>query len=110
MMRIRGSVPEARTTMRPVSFSRASASAMAAFTCWVSSGWPPAKRTFLRTCGAGSNWRARALSGLFDWASTASTCSAEIRPSPVVDTSDMMMWPDCSPPRLKPPSRIRSMT
>ena len=36
-------------------------------------------------------------------ASTASTCSAAISPSPVVEKSDRMMWPDCSPPTLKPP-------
>ena len=31
-------------------------------------------------------------------------------PSPVVEKSDRMMWPDCSPPTLKPPLAISSST
>ena len=39
-----------------------------------------------------------------------STCRAVRMPSPVVAWSRMMMCPDCSPPRVNPPSRIASST
>ncbi len=73
MMRISGSVPEARTSTRPEPFSRASAAAMAAFTPSLANGSPPLNRTFSSFCGTGSNCRASALIGLPVRIITAST-------------------------------------
>ena len=62
--RIKGSVPDLRMTSRPWPSSSASAAAMRALTALVSSGAPPLKRTFLSSCGTGSNWRSSSLAGL----------------------------------------------
>ena len=111
MTRMTGSVPDLRTRMRPAPLRRASPASMHGFTRASSSGEPFLKRTFSSTCGSGSiEMRRLADAGLPSCASTASTCSAAISPSPVVEKSDRMIWPDCSPPTLKPPFFISSST
>ncbi len=55
MTRMTGSVPDLRISTRPVPSSRASPSAMAAFTDASSSGAPAPKRTFFSTWARGSN-------------------------------------------------------
>src|SRR5579883_333187 len=84
MMRMRGSVPDLRTSKRPVLPSRLSPSLIAAFTDAVSSGAPPANRTFFRSCGTGLKTVQTWLAGAPVSTIAASTCSATINPSPVV--------------------------
>jgi hypothetical protein len=80
-----GSVPDGRTRIRPRSPKRAVASAIAFATAGFSSGRPPLKRTLRNTCGTGSNRRQTSLAGLPSFCTTASTCIAATRPSPVVE-------------------------
>ena len=62
------------------------------------------------TCGTLSNRLHTWLTGRPVPTTTDSTCSAATRPSPVVVKSDSTMWPDCSPPTLKPCWRMCSST
>ena len=82
---ISGSVPDLRMTSRPTPFSRCSPAAMADLTPSDSSGAPPPKRTFFRSCGSGSNWWSISLAGRPSSTRQASTCSPATSPSPVVE-------------------------
>ncbi len=90
--------------------SAASASAIAAMIRGCRSGDSPVKRTLRSFCGNGSNRQHVSLAGRCCSTTAASTCSAATSPSPVVEKSLRMMWPDCSPPRFSPSARIRSTT
>src|SRR5208282_3756770 len=102
MMRIRGSVPDLRTSRRPLAPRRLCPALMAARMSLDSSAAPPLTRTLRSNCGTGSKTLHTWLACAPVSAMAASTCKAAIRPSPVVEWSPRMMWPDCSPPRLQP--------
>ena len=69
-------------------------------------GEGPVKRTFFSSCGSGVNTRQTSRAVRPCSTITASTCKAANKPSPVVAKSDRITWPDCSPPRFMPTSRI----
>ena len=108
--RITGSVPEGRIRSRPEPPSRSRPPSMARITPSCASVRRSTKRTFLSTCGSGSKRWQTSLTGRPRRFTTAITWSAATRPSPVVEKSDRMTWPDCSPPTLKPCSRMCSST
>ncbi len=103
-------MPLSRSSSRPVAPSSFSAQSLASVTAGLVSGERPLKRSLRSSCGNGVNMRSTWLAGCPRSTSTDNTCSAAISPSPVVAKSDSTMWPDCSPPRFMPSSRIRSTT
>ena len=82
--RITGSVPDGRMTRRPVPRNSASAVAITALTASSSSGFPPPNRTFLSSCGNGSNRCSTSPAGAPERLTSARIWSAATRPSPVV--------------------------
>ena len=104
MTRISGSVPDLRITRRPRPSSSASAAAIAllhadplrAARAAVEADVLEQLRHRLELAQQFARRACRAST------SAASTCSPATRPSPVVEWSVRMMWPDCSPPTLQP--------
>ena len=72
--RTSGSVPLSRISTRPVPFSRASASRIAACTRFSRSGEMPVNRTFFSRCGSRWNTCSTSDAGRSCCTSTASTC------------------------------------
>ncbi len=100
--RTSGSVPEGRSSTRPVSPSSASASATAAATqgVLVGAGLVDVGDVDQHLRQPGHHRRPARPGTCPVSAIRARTCSAVRMPSPVVACRLMMTWPDCSPPRV----------
>ena len=111
MTRTTGSVPEGRSSTRPESPSSASAASTAACTAALpSTACLSFTRTLISVCG--KRVMTLATSSMEEPArrQAARNCRAVTKPSPVELCSRKIIWPLCSPPRTKPPSRMASST
>ena len=70
---------------------------------------PPARCAAPGAAGSSPRRPGRPAGGP-DRRTTSSSCSPVSRPSPVVARSRKITWPDCSPPRAKPPASSASST
>src|SRR5437667_10490663 len=106
-----GSVPDGRTSTRPVSPSRRSASRIDRWSAGSPSHWSLWRALTARCCcGRRWTWAARSARERPVRVMTRRTSSAVTTPSPVVVCSRMITWPLFSPPRPAPltcmPSRM----
>ena len=111
MTRISGSVPLSRISRRPEPFSCCLRRRDGTLDTLAAQRRGAGEAHILQHAAAVARTSGRPRGGaLLARRCTASTCSAASRPSPVVAKSDRITWPDCSPPRFMPLSRMRSTT
>src|SRR5512145_2606298 len=111
MTRSTGSVPDGRSSTRPLPSSERSTSDCAFFIASCFSHWNPrGTATFSSTCGNITSSAVSSASARRDSRMAPSTCSADTMPSPVVCLSRQIRWPEFSPPSCHPLSRISSST
>src|SRR5688572_14232354 len=106
-----GSVPEGRSSTRPLPLNACSAALLA---CWIDGcdfqSKPRGTATLSSTCGYITSSAVSSASERPDSRIASSTCSAETMPSPVVCLSRQMTCPEFSPPSCQPFSRKSSST